>query len=127
MTRIIIDGNDGVGKSTIVALLRELGHDAYDRGLPTKLTDTPGLPVPENEIYIILDAPVAVSRARLAKAGKDLDEEHHTVESLIDYRRRFQRLAAELPRCHLVDACGTAQSVLERCLAIIEDAASKST
>jgi len=120
MTRIIIDGNDGVGKSTIVALLRELGYNAHDRGLPTKLTDTPGLPVPENEIYIVLDAPVAVSRSRLAKAGKDLEEEHHTVESLIVYRRRFLDVAAQLPRCHLIDANGTAESVLARCIAVIE-------
>jgi thymidylate kinase len=120
VTRVIIDGNDGTGKTTIVAMLKTLGYDAQDRGLPTKLTDTPGLPVPEGEIYIILDAPVAVSRMRLATAGKDLDKEHHKIESLVIYRWRFRDVAAQLPRCHLIDASGTAESVLARCLAIIE-------
>lgn len=36
---IVIDGNDGTGKSTLVEKLRKDGYNVQDRGIPTKLTD----------------------------------------------------------------------------------------
>jgi ATP phosphoribosyltransferase len=109
---IIIDGNDGTGKSTLVASLRALGFEASDRGLPTKATIN-GLPekLPENEVYVILDLPEEISRERLAKAGKDLEEEWHTMESLTLYRGRFREIAEAL-RVPLISAEGTAEEVL---------------
>lgn len=109
---IVVDGNDGTGKSTLVAALSALGYEAQDRGLPTRATDH-GLPatVPQGEDYLILDAPEAVSRERLARAGKALDESWHTLESLTHYRARFREVAAALG-VSLVDASGPPGSIL---------------
>lgn len=114
---IVVDGNDGTGKSTLVAALRALGWDARDRGLPTEATDH-GLPdaIPSDEEYLILDLPEASSRERLARAGKDLEEEYHTLASLTHYRARFRDIAATLG-VPLLDARGTPDEVLALALA----------
>lgn len=92
-----MDGNDGTGKTTLVESLRTLGYDVKDRGMPTEatLSEVPA-EVPKDEVYIILDAPEEVSRERLAKAGKDLNEHWHTMESLTLYRKKFREIAAIL-------------------------------
>lgn len=95
-TRIEVDGNDGVGKTTLVRALAALGVDALDRGMLTKATDSPGLPAEPGVLYLLLDAPVETSRARLAAAGKDLNERYHTVEDLTFYRGRFLEEAARI-------------------------------
>lgn len=113
---IVVDGNDGAGKSTLVAALRARGLEVNDRGAPTKRTDDPTFPPQDGERYLILDVPVEVSRARLAAAGKDLTEQYHTVADLTHYRARFLAVAAELPCCALVDARGTPAETLARAL-----------
>jgi ATP phosphoribosyltransferase len=117
VTTIVVEGNDGTGKSTLVAGLRALGWEAKDRGILTKATDE-GLPAtrPADETYLILDLPEATSRERLARAGKDLDEQYHTLASLVHYRVRYRELAAELG-LELLDATGTPAEVLARALA----------
>lgn len=105
--KIVIDGNDGTGKSTIVAWLTTLGYDVVDRGIPTKMTDDPTVVGKQGEVYIILDAPVAVSRFRLAEAGKDLTEKYHTVEDLTHYRTRFQYVATRLMNSVVIDTSGS--------------------
>jgi len=117
--RVVVDGNDGLGKSTLVAALRQLGYEVSDRGLPTKMTDDPSLAENKDEFYLILDAPVEVSRQRLAQAGKDLNERYHTVEDLTYYRQRFQDVARQLENCAVIDATGDAESVLAACLAVL--------
>lgn len=102
--RVVVDGNDGTGKSTLVAALRRAGYDAADRGAPTKRTDDPSYPAREGEVYVILDAPTDVCLARLRAAGKSLDEPYHTRADLDRYRARFLAVALELPRCAVVDA-----------------------
>lgn len=93
---IIIDGNDGTGKSTLVNSLRKMGYAVSDRGIPSKMTlGEPGNPNP-HDAYVILDAPIEVSRARLLKAGKDMNEEWHTVESLTHFRQKFREVASQL-------------------------------
>ena len=90
MNRVIeVDGNDGTGKSTLVRLLAEYGVEARDRGVMTRASDDPSIGPEENTLYIVVDAPVEVSRERLAAAGKDLDEQYHRVEDLTHYRQVF--------------------------------------
>lgn len=104
---LVVDGNDGTGKSTVVAWLRTLGYEVSDRGVPTKMTDDPTVHAKRGEIYLILDAPVEVSRARLEAAGKDLNEQYHTVQDLTHYRARFQDVAKRLLNCVVIDTTGT--------------------
>lgn len=112
---VVVDGNDGTGKSTLAEALRAKGYDVRDRGIPTRMTDDDRL-APDashtHEVYLIVDAPVEVSRARLEAAGKDLNEQYHTVEDLTHYRARFQQVAAKLPRCRVIDSSGTPEETL---------------
>jgi ATP phosphoribosyltransferase len=109
---IIVDGNDGTGKTTLVASLAAMGYEVRDRGLPTKAT-VDGMPdtIPEDEVYIILDVPEELSRARLEKSGKDLNEYWHTPEALTLYRAKFREVAEALG-VPLIDATGTPEEVL---------------
>ncbi len=116
--RIVIDGNDGVGKSTLVRVLREMGVDVQDRGEPTLLTDLPNTPLLPNTLYLILDAPVAISRERLARAGKNLEERYHNVADLTHYRARYLQIAKKLPNCALIDASGTFIATLNAVLEV---------
>lgn len=116
--RIILDGNDGTGKSTVFEKLRKLGLDVKDRGIPTKMTDDPALrpgDAEKGELYILLDVPVEVSRERLRAAGKDLTEKYHTVEDLTFYRKRYQEVA-EVLGVDLIDSSGTPEETLTQVL-----------
>ena len=118
--KLVVDGNDGTGKSTLVATLQFHGLEVSDRGIPTKMTDSSEVTASEDEFYLILDAPVEISRARLAEAGRDLNEKYHTVEDLTHYRQRFIEVAEALgDKAVLVDARGTAESVAWKCLEIL--------
>lgn len=114
---IVLDGNDGVGKSTVTERLRAMGFTARDRGHATAMTDMDPIPIAHGpdprEIHFILDAPIAVSRQRLAKAGKDLSEKYHTVEDLTYYREQFLRVAGSLTSCYLVDATRPVDEVVQ--------------
>ena len=117
--KIVVDGNDGTGKSTLVTLLQELGYEVQDRGIPTKMSDDESIKPLENEFYIILDVPIEVSRERLKKAGRNLDEKYHTVEDLIFYRDKFWQIYRRLPNSVLIDATGSPEDVLQKCLLVI--------
>ncbi len=111
--KIIVDGNDGLGKSTLVKALLERGIHASDRGIPTKMTDDPNIDAPADEFYLILDAPIEISRARLGQAGKDLTEKFHTVDDLRFYRERFQEVAQRLGmQCVVINAAQPPERVL---------------
>lgn len=115
---IVIDGNDGTGKSTLVKALDALGLLAKDRGLPTRASDD-GVPPretwPKGERYLILDVPVEVSRQRLAAAGKDLTERYHTVEDLSFYRERYFGVAKGFG-VEPVDSSGPVEQTVARAL-----------
>lgn len=113
---VVIDGNDGTGKSTLVEALRRRGFTVKDRGVPTHLTDHPDGNAIEGEVYIILDVPTRISRKRLKAAGKDLTDRYHTQADLEHYRKRFKEVAEQLPHCALVDARGEPATVYERTL-----------
>jgi thymidylate kinase len=117
--RLVVDGNDGTGKSTLARALAERGLTVEDRGVPTKMTDDPQVAPDPEEFYVILDAPVEVCRERLLRAGKNLDEAYHTVEDLTFYRQRFLEVAAQLDNCILIDAGGSADVVLAACRAAL--------
>ncbi len=111
---IVVDGNDGTGKSTLVTHLRARGYNVHDRSFLTELTDATEMEALHTQaLYashvacsaIVLDARVATSQARLAEAGKDLAEKYHTEEDLTHYRRRFREVA-EVVGVPLVDADG---------------------
>jgi XTP/dITP diphosphohydrolase len=118
---IVIDGNDGVGKSTVVERLKALGWRVKDRGAATQLTDNPNASLPEtNEISFILDAPVEISRQRLERAGRDLNEQYHTVEDLTKYRERFNNVAQQHPGLfRVVDAAGSVEETLKSIIATL--------
>jgi non-canonical purine NTP pyrophosphatase (RdgB/HAM1 family) len=117
--RVVVDGHDGTGKSTLVASLRALGYTVADRGLPTKLTDGPDREPAPDELFLILDAPVEVSRERLRAAGKDLDERYHTVADLTHYRARFLEVAAALPGAQLIASTGSTSETLGLALRVL--------
>lgn len=112
---LVIDGNDGTGKSTLVASLRNMGYSVLDRGVPTKMTDDMAAfsDIKDNEVYFILDASVETSRKRLALAGRDLNEKYHTVEDLTYYREKFLSVCDIIPDAILIDAEQEPAAVLE--------------
>jgi len=129
---IVIDGNDGTGKSTLVNALKDKGFYVCDRGLPTYLTDhidtpitEPSLEVKRGTIFLILDAPVEVSQSRLLSAGKDITEKYHTLDDLTYYRKKYHDVADVLRSrgylCHLVDASLSSEEVLQKAMSIIGD------
>jgi thymidylate kinase len=117
---IVVDGNDGTGKSTLAVSLRKLGYLVKDRGIPSLMTDGERARFPKNEIYIILDAPIATCRLRLKTAGKDLNKKYHTVRDLTHYRSRFLEVAKMLPRCVMIDASGTLEEVIKLAIHAID-------
>jgi thymidylate kinase len=110
-----IDGNDGVGKTTLVKRLRILyPHRVIrDRGDMTRATDDPSVDPSPDTVYILLDAPVMVSRRRLIKADQDLSEPYHTTPDLLYYRIRFLEVADRFD-AHVIDASVTPYQVLDR-------------
>lgn len=117
---VVVDGNDGTGKSTLVTSLKKLGYSVKDRGLPSLMTEGSELIVPSDEIYIILDVPISVSQDRLRAAGKDLEEKYHTLSDLEHYRKKFLEVSKLIPRCTVVNAKGSPEIVLNTVLIEID-------
>ncbi len=113
---VVVDGNEGTGKSTLVRALQKLHLDARDGGAPSHIADHPDAPYVDGEVYVILDLPVRTCRRRLKKAGRDLQNPRHTKEGLTRYAQRFLEIAPELPHCAIVSAKGKPATVLERTL-----------
>lgn len=112
MMRVEIDGNDGVGKSTLVRSLAQYGLVAQDRGRMTMATDNDSVGPEEGVLYILLDAPWAVCYNRLRGAGKDTTEKYHTPEDLWRYGTRF-RVVAERFSAHIVHAESETQTLVQ--------------
>lgn len=112
--RVFIDGNDGVGKTTLVENLRKIGVDAYDRGWLSKKTLDDSVQPEKDSITILLDAPVEVSLNRLKRRGANMSEEYHTRESLAFFRGIYASLAERhgVPKVSALDEKQTLKDVL---------------
>ncbi len=99
---IVIDGNDGTGKTTLVRGLLALGVIAQDRGLPTLKTNDDSI-VLNDDIYFILDCCEETSQERLLREGKSLTEKYHTIADLSYYRKRFRDIALGGSDCFLIN------------------------
>lgn len=95
MKKIFLEGNDGTGKTSAVEFLRGLGYEAFDRSGLSETTLDDVLRIEENAIYIVLECPVEMSLQRLQEAGKDMNEEWHTEESLRYFLTKFREVGAE--------------------------------
>jgi len=105
---IEVDGNDGVGKTTYIKMLKELfPNDIFrDRGLLSKSTLHPDwdkdekdrdykkiCPLDRDVCYILLDTYPEVSQERIIQRGDSIEQKYHTMDDLIEFRKRFQILA----------------------------------
>lgn len=119
--KIIVDGNDGTGKSTLVEILGSQYDNVFDRGVPTRMTDDDSVVPDPEDFYIILDAPVAISHARLQACGKPMDEYYHTIEGLTHYRNKYLEIVKKLGKqCTLIDANQSIQDVVKTAIIAIE-------
>jgi len=120
MKRIVIDGNDGLGKSTICDLLTraQIGHIS-DRGLMTKATDDDTITRSDSDPnhYFLIDGPVELSQQRLVQAGRSLEEKYHNLTDLIHYRQRFLDVANRFD-AKIIDA---SKPLFEKCLTIVNE------
>lgn len=92
--RIVIDGNDGTGKSTLVNSLRCLGfRSVEDRGEMSAATLVPSVGPAPDTTYILLTCDWQESRQRLIDAGQDMTEKWHTDKALKHYAAEFIRIA----------------------------------
>lgn len=122
--RIVIDGNDGTGKSTIVERLRAAGYSVSDRGVPTKMIDDDTVEPVDGEFYIILDCTPQMCSDRLIRSGKSLDEKYHTIKDLYYYRDKFLLVASKLgpTRCVVVNSSDSHDRVYANVLSYVKAA-----
>lgn len=91
---IEIDGNDGVGKTTVIKELLKYNPDykIKDRGALTTATDTGNFIKNKNTCYILLTASPISCQNRIIARGGSITEKYHTIEDLIKYHDRFIEL-----------------------------------
>lgn len=109
--KIVVDGNDGTGKSYRIEQLKKVfpGIEFEDRGIFSKATLNESLFTlesikdfvkardefidyiknTEDTLYIIIDASVETCQKRILERGDSLEEEYHTKEDLEKFRNRF--------------------------------------
>ena len=102
--RIVIDGNDGTGKSTLVRSLRLLGYtNAHDRGEMSEATLDPSVKPAPDTTYILLTLGWQVCKARLIVAGRDMTEKWHTDAALRLYDQKFRKIAQDFD-AHVIES-----------------------
>lgn len=131
--RIVIDGNDGTGKTTRLEKMKEIfpGIEFRDRGIFSEMTLVDMLftrfekyniesydayekkeefrkTIREDTdtLYIICRASAEVCQERIKMRGDSIEEEYHTMEDLVKYGKRFDALIGmvdDLPNVMVVD------------------------
>ena len=124
--KIIIDGNDGTGKTTrLVQLKKMFPNIKYeDRGIFSKMTLVDELfnrtgnydeiqkkfhedvQKDSSTLYIICRASSEVCQKRILERGDSIEEEFHTLDDLNKYNSRFDILVdivKDLPNVMVVD------------------------
>ena len=124
--KIIIDGNDGTGKTTrLVQLKKMFPNIKYeDRGIFSKMTLVDELfnrtgnydeiqkkfyedvQKDSSTLYIICRASSEVCQKRILERGDSIEEEFHTLDDLNKYNNRFDILVdivKDLPNVIIVD------------------------
>lgn len=116
-SRIVVDGNDGTGKSTLVAQLKKMGFTRVeDRGEMTKATDDDSAaPVPET-IYILLHCSWNLSHKRLLESGADMNDKYHEPQTLEYYSKRFLEISDKFKPISIDVESLSKQEVLESLL-----------
>lgn len=116
--KIEIDGNDGVGKTSIVNLLSSFGIEAKDRGDLTKATEDNTIIPKKDILYFLLDAPVDICQKRLLKREASIEEKYHNVKDLILYRKMFFEVAKRF-NAIIIDASDSLPNIIGNILKII--------
>lgn len=102
MKTVIIDGNDGTGKTFLKEQLEKFFPTIkiQDRGIFTKATDlditisnfSELIPIDKSTLYIIVDDSVENCQKRILSRGDSIEEKYHTIEDLTFYGERFRLL-----------------------------------
>lgn len=124
--KIVIDGNDGTGKTTrLVQLKKMFPNIKYeDRGIFSKMTLIDELfnrnknyvtlsrkfyesiKQDSSTLYIICRASSEICQKRILERGDSIEEEFHTLDDLNKYNQRFDDLidlVKDLPNVMVVD------------------------
>jgi deoxyadenosine/deoxycytidine kinase len=131
--RIVIDGNDGTGKTTRLEKMKEIfpNIEFRDRGVFSEMTLVDMLftqfekydyasyeaykkkeefckTIREDKdtLYIICRASAEVCQERIKMRGDSIEDEYHTMEDLVKYGKRFDVLIGmvdDLPNVMVVD------------------------
>ena len=124
--KIVIDGNDGTGKTTrLVQLKKMFPNIKYeDRGIFSKMTLIDELfnrnknyvtlsqkfyeiiKQDSSTLYIIYRASSEICQKRILERGDSIEEEFHTLDDLNKYNQRFDDLidiVKDLPNIMVVD------------------------
>lgn len=124
--KIVIDGNDGTGKSFRIEQMKPLfpGVEFQDRGIFSEATlnddifddsknkswESCFVMTPRQKfrheimhnsdtLYIILKAKTETCRNRIKERGDSLEEEFHTINDLMKYGQRFDYLVELVKSC----------------------------
>lgn len=101
--RIVVDGNDGTGKSTLVRGLRSLGFSRVeDRAEMTKASDDESVGPAPDTTYLLAHCRWETSFDRLRRSGADMSDQYHQPDALQHYAAVFlglQERFGAIPIC----------------------------
>lgn len=137
INKIVIDGNDGTGKSFRIEYLKKMFPNIMikDRGIFSEYTlnnnifncidnitsiqlkkyeETKFFELIEKDnttLYIICDCSIEKCQERISNRGDSLDEEYHTKDDLNKYKKRFLYLYNIVKGLHNVILINTEENI----------------